>query len=95
MCTTINTYDIYLRFHYTIWLFMTSFGYHIGEKTEAICDRIWVVVPRYDHTISLNNITAYKAALQTCYSYKVTGADLLVPSIGVPKYYYYTPKNVI
>ena len=26
---------------------MTSFDYHIGEKTEAICDRILVVVPRH------------------------------------------------
>ena len=37
---------------------MTSFDYHIGEKTEAICDPILVVVPRDDHIQSLNNIIA-------------------------------------
>ena len=45
-----------LRFYYTIWHFVTSFDYHIREKKEAICDRIWVVVLTYDHTLSLNNI---------------------------------------
>ena len=42
--------NIALRFYYTILYFLTSF-----EKTEAIFDRIWVVVPRYAHTLSLNN----------------------------------------
>ena len=36
-----------------IW---TSFDHHTGEKTEAISDPIWVVVPIYDHTLFLNNI---------------------------------------
>ena len=26
--------------------FYDQFGHHIGEKTEAICDRIWIVVPK-------------------------------------------------
>ena len=29
---------------------MTIFDHHIGKKTEAICDQIWVVIPRHDHT---------------------------------------------
>ena len=38
---------------------MTSFDHHIGNKTGAIYDRIWVVVhARYDQTLSLNNIIA-------------------------------------
>ena len=37
---------------------MTSFDYYIGEKTEVICDWIWVIVPSNEHTLSLNNIIA-------------------------------------
>ena len=37
---------------------MTSFDHYIGENTEAIYDRIWVIVPRFDHTLSLNNMIA-------------------------------------
>ena len=34
---------------------MTGFDHHIGVKTEAVCDRIWVVVTMYYHTLSLIN----------------------------------------
>ena len=37
---------------------MTSFDHHIGEETKAIFDRIWVEIPRHNHTLSLNNIIA-------------------------------------
>ena len=46
--------------------FIVSFDHHIGEKTEAICDRIWVIVPGCDHILSLNNmIASIQRALKT------------------------------
>ena len=47
-----------LRLYYTIRHFMTSFDHHIGKKTEAISDQVWVAVPRYDHTLVVNRIIA-------------------------------------
>ena len=47
-----------LRFYNTIWHFITAFTIILERKKKAICDRIWVVEPKYDHTLSVNNIIA-------------------------------------
>ena len=45
-----------LRWTYTIWSFLTTFGHLTGEKTEMNFNRILVIVARYVHTLSLNII---------------------------------------
>ena len=47
---------IKLRWTYTIWSFLTTFGHLTGEKTEMNFDRILVIVARYVHSPSLNII---------------------------------------
>ena len=44
--------------HVKVLLYDLAFYDQFGEKTEASCHRIWVIVPRYDHTQSLNDIIA-------------------------------------
>ena len=41
----------------TILSFFTSFDHLTGEKTEVNFDRILAKGARYDHTLSMNNIT--------------------------------------
>ena len=42
-----------LRWTYTIWSFLTTFGHLTGEKTVMNFDRIRVIVSRYVHTLNI------------------------------------------